>query len=165
MPSETGITSILGTEKTINKNQPNGYPGLDSSGYLTFSKTPSANIRNAHDDQTSQQSTSYVLLKTITMLSEFSGSIRVYVDLTNSPSSYNAYISIRKNGVQVANWMSGLGGWHTDSYDLATTTYQKDSTIQLWVAQPSSNAYPCYVRNFRLAYDNFINTAIGSTNS
>lgn len=35
MPSETGITSILGVEKTLNKNQPNGYAGLDASGYLS----------------------------------------------------------------------------------------------------------------------------------
>jgi hypothetical protein len=34
MPSETGITSILGIEKEINKDQPGGYAGLDASGYV-----------------------------------------------------------------------------------------------------------------------------------
>jgi hypothetical protein len=34
MPSETGITSILGVEKTSNKNQPGGYPELDGNGFI-----------------------------------------------------------------------------------------------------------------------------------
>lgn len=35
MPSETGITSILGVEKQVNKNQNNGYAGLDVSGFVS----------------------------------------------------------------------------------------------------------------------------------
>jgi hypothetical protein len=34
MPSETGITSILGVEKQLNKDQSNGYAGVDASGYV-----------------------------------------------------------------------------------------------------------------------------------
>lgn len=38
MPSETGITSILGVEKEVNKNQLNGYAGLDTSGYISVNE-------------------------------------------------------------------------------------------------------------------------------
>ena len=38
MPSETGITTILGGEKTANKNIPGGYAGLDANGLLTASQ-------------------------------------------------------------------------------------------------------------------------------
>jgi hypothetical protein len=34
MTSDTGIASILGFEKQGEKNQPNGYAGLDASGNL-----------------------------------------------------------------------------------------------------------------------------------
>jgi hypothetical protein len=39
MPSETGITSILGVEKEINKDQPGGYAGLDASGHVAANET------------------------------------------------------------------------------------------------------------------------------
>ena len=34
MSTETGVTSILGVENQTNKNQPNGYAGLDGAGLI-----------------------------------------------------------------------------------------------------------------------------------
>lgn len=34
MATETGVTSILGVENQTNKNQPNGYAGLDAAGLI-----------------------------------------------------------------------------------------------------------------------------------
>jgi hypothetical protein len=34
MTSDTGVASILGFERQGNKDQPNGYPSLDASGFV-----------------------------------------------------------------------------------------------------------------------------------
>lgn len=39
MSSDTGIASILGFEKQGEKNQPNGYAGLDASGFVPADET------------------------------------------------------------------------------------------------------------------------------
>lgn len=51
MPTETGVTSILGIENQVNKNQPNGYAGLDSSTKLIVVQLPSVVEQNTNKNQ------------------------------------------------------------------------------------------------------------------
>ncbi|CAG0950732.1 MAG: hypothetical protein OIN86_13625 [Candidatus Methanoperedens sp.] len=44
MPTETGVSSILGIENKANKNQPNGYAGLDAAGLIPSTLGPELSI-------------------------------------------------------------------------------------------------------------------------
>ncbi len=162
LPSQAGNSGkYLKTDGSVASWQTGDISGVISPEKI--SKIASANIRNSNDTEVSQQSTSYTLMKTITLTNGLTGTIRVYFDAYNSPSSYNAHVKITHNGTQLVDHTLALGGYSTVAYDI-TQTFLAGDTIQLWGAQPLSNVYPLYVRNFRLAYDNDPTVASISSN-
>lgn len=173
MPSETGITSILGVEKQINKNQPNGYAGLDSSELIAPWITPKkagTTVRNSHDALAYVLSTTFLLKKTITLDHHFKGSVNCYFELNChiEPPYYSYYTSgyVNISGVHSPTRTATVEGWNLFDETFSNLDLPSGSTIELWIkaVDDIGDLTSGIAKNFRLRYDEDTGI-IGTTNS
>lgn len=131
-----------------------------------INKAASANIRNSHDVESITQSTIYVKLpnKTITITNGLVGQGRFLFDIHTSNVLNTATARIYRNGVALgAEQTDVTGAYVTKSEDL-TQTWNPGDTAEIW-GKIDNAAQTCYVRNFRIAYDDLATVAVVSANS
>lgn len=127
-------------------------------------KVASANVRNSHDAEATTQAIVYTKLKTITLTNGLVGQARFLFDLKTSNVANTATARIYRNGVALgAEQTDVTGAYVTKSEDL-TQTWNPGDTAELW-AKIDNAAETCYVRNFRIAYDESPTVAVASVNS
>jgi len=142
-------------EVVANKNQPNGYAGLDANGMLDmkmFKTKPSANVRNSNDASKSTSSGTYVKLKEM-KINEQLNAYRVYFTIKNmSGGAEKTYACIYKNGSPIGTerQTSSTTG-ETFSEDFTANPLSPGDLLQIYVK--TTNGTWGYVSDFRLAYD------------
>ena len=140
-------------EVVANKNQPNGYAGLDASGLIPWGQVEASDtLRHSNDTARSTNSTEFTKMKEIKVNKGIRGTIRVKFDLRSASSLDTAEARIYKNGSPVGTTRS--------TNETAYQTYTEDLNLILDAGDKlqiygriSSAAGHCYVRNFRLYYD------------
>lgn len=143
-------------EVVANKNQANGYAGLDSEGLIKLELLrvePSDTLRHSNDEQKSTSSTVYVKLKEILVNKPIMGKIRIKFDLKRfGAAEYSVKAQIYKNGSPLGTERSTIStNYVTFSEDLEISLNANDKLQIYGLTLTSDNS--CFVRNFRLYYD------------
>lgn len=155
MPSETGITSILGAEKQINKNQPNGYAGLDANTLLPESRisktafTSGIDIYHSHDAEVTTGNDTYTKVKTITLGHLPNSVLKIGFEIHSSYWGAVTYAKIYRNGGAVGTERTAYDNY--EEFTEIISGWSKDDTLELWIRSPLSG-YTAYARNFRIYY-------------
>ena len=109
----------------------------------------------SNDTETSTQSSSYVLAKTITVALKiykymnFMAEFKIKGSLGGAANFYQAYIT--HNGTMVgAVQETGQVAYQTMQQDITGEEWYIDDTISLYMRNNSGGANDCYVKEFRL---------------
>lgn len=125
--------------------------------------TASNTVQYSSDAEASTGSYSYVLLKTLTMTDNYTGSWRIVFDVKSSNASNAAYGKVYKNGVAYGNFIETYSTTYvTHSEDFSNISISNGDTIELWstimpVSQTAS------VRNFRVEFTLPVTTTASNT--
>jgi len=122
-------------------------------------KTSSANVRHSDDGEESLSSTSWANIKEFTFTNGLLGQITVTFDLkkieVGGPG--DAFGRIYKNGIAYGTQRTA-GLAYQDFPENFTYDWEPGDTCELWVY--SASGVDVYVRNFRIMYDNDVDSLI-----
>jgi hypothetical protein len=131
-------------------------------------KVLSGNARNSHNAEASTTSSSYVKLKTITLINGLIGSVYVKFDM-KSAEGHDVTGQVWCNGSPLGvEWVdasdSDIYVNHTDIFN--AHTFNPGDTIELW-AHTVGYGFSVYVQNFKICYDDGppVVIAVASVNS
>ena len=136
--------------------------GTDWNGEHVIPKIASENLRNSHDAQISTGSLLYTKLKTITLNQKLTGAFRIKFDIKHNTVGL-VYGKIYKNGSPYGTEQSTSSDTYVTKSEDFTDSLPSGTTLELWGKIDGINN--CFVRNFRLYYDNEDLTTVSITNS
>ncbi len=113
-------------------------------------KGTSTVVRNSHDAEASNVTTSYVKVKTIVLTNGLIGRVRFYFDIKYNGVSGPVYGRIYRNGVALGTEISSTSSTYETRSDDITQAWKPGDLCQLYAKGAASAQVD--VRNFRIAY-------------
>ncbi len=118
--------------------------------------------QHSHNSPISTAATSYTKIKTITFNVAITGSFRVSISGSSSPSVDNHYLRVYKNGVAIGTPLNWVGSAAASLSEDFTLDLAINDTIEVW-GYTTNASYPTYSNTFEIRY--VLDQGITVTNS